>query len=134
MSGCGDTNPCAPVNPCDCAETAAIREQGPPGSRGLPGGTPVFTIGTVTEGTIPSVTIVQMNPLLYQINFVIPSAKLNTNNFWTGIQTFEAQAVFNAGLTAGGSSTMFDLTVTHSFISQGTSLFVGLATFGGCAI
>lgn len=131
MSNCGDTNPCAPVNPCDCAETAAIREQGPPGARGLPGGIPVFTIGTVTSGAVPSVTIVQVNPLLYQINFVIPTVKLNTDNFWTGVQTFEQTAIFQAGLHAAGASTFDQLTASGAFTAEGTALFLGVATFSG---
>jgi hypothetical protein len=135
MSGCGDTNPCAPVNPCDCAETADIREQGPPGARGLAGGIPIFQIGTVVSGSVPQVQLIQVNPLLYTMNFVVPSAGTNLPNSWTGIQTFTQQAVFQQGFSAvGATSTIFSLNVTNDFTSTGTSLFVGGAIFNGAVV
>lgn len=133
MSNCGGSDPCAPVNPCDCAETAAIREQGPQGARGLPGSIPVFQIGTVVAGLTPRVTITEVNPLLYTLDFVIPSANLNSANLWTGIQTFQQQAVFLAGINSSGTSNIDGLTATTAFVSSGTSLFVGVSTFSGAA-
>ncbi len=132
MTSCGDVNPCAPVNPCDCVEPAAIREQGPPGPGGAPGGIPVFQIGVVISGPVPSVTVIQVNPLLYTLNFVIPSANTSFPNTWIDVQTFSATAVFTNGFTATGSSTIADLTVQTLTVS-GTGTYVGLQTFNGDA-
>jgi hypothetical protein len=133
MSSCGNTDPCAPVNPCDCVEPAAIREQGPPGPGGAPGGIPVFQIGVVIAGAVPAVTIVQVNPLLYTLNFVIPSANLTTPNTWTEIQTFQGKAVFNNGFTATGDSNIQTLTVGNLTVA-GNGTYVGLQTFNGGAV
>ncbi len=133
MSGCGDTNPCAPVNPCDCVEPAAIREQGPPGPGGAPGGIPVFQIGAVVAGATPQVTIVQVNPLLYTLNFVIPSANVNTPNIWTEVQTFQGTAIFSNGFNASGNSTIENLTVQKLTVAD-AGTFIGTQTFTAGAI
>ncbi len=133
MTSCGDVNPCAPVNPCDCVEPAAIREQGPPGPGGAPGGIPVFQIGVVVVGPVPQVTILEVNPLLYTLNFVIPSANTTFPNTWTDVQTFNAKAVFNNGFTATGSSTIADLTVQTLTVAA-SGIYVGLQTFNGNTI
>jgi hypothetical protein len=110
-----------------------IREQGPPGAGGAPGGIPVFQIGVVISGPVPSVTVVQVNPLLYTLNFVIPSANTSFANTWIEVQTFQSKAVFNAGFTAIGSSTIEDLTV-QTLTVAGAGTFVGLQTFNGNTI
>lgn len=129
MSSC-NSNPCAPVNPCECAETADIREQGPPGSRGLPGGIPVFQIGTTVSGPVPMVTITQVNPLLYTLDFVIPSVGTDLPNTWLATQTFAVPAVFSDGFSALGTSTFVNLTVSGDF-QAAASIFTGLSTFNG---
>lgn len=129
MSGCS-TNPCAPVNPCDCAETADIREQGPPGGRGLPGGIPVFQIGATVSGPVPSVTLTMVNPLLYTLDFIIPSVGTNLPNTWSATQTFSVQTIFSDGFAASGSSTIVDLTVSGT-LQAALSIFTGLSTFNG---
>ncbi len=128
---CGPVSPCAPVNPCDCVEPAAIREQGPPGRAGTPGGVPVFQIGTVVSGPVPIVTITQVNPLLYTLDFVIPSVGTNLPNTWTAVQTFDLPPVFVTGFTATGSSTAVDFATSGTFTMNGPGVFVGDSVFNG---
>lgn len=86
---------------CVCNELPPTREEGPPGPAGADGGVPVFTVGTVTTGS-PSVTLTQVTPLEYTIDFVLPNVPTSSPNTWSATQTFTVQAVFNGGLAANG--------------------------------
>lgn len=93
------------LSPCACADTPAIREEGPPGAEGPVGDTPEFTVGTVTEGAA-GVTFTTNTPTDITVDFVIPQPPIDTANTWTAVQTYEQQAIFELGLeTTGGTST-----------------------------
>ncbi len=127
---------------CRCGELPAVREEGPPGPAGADGGTPAFQVGTVTSGPDPSVTLTQVTPLLYTIDFVLPSAPTSTPNTWSDTQTFTVEAIFNGGLTANGpvtvdddltvtqNASLNDVTVAGTFSANGTSTFQNASIFG----
>lgn len=108
-----------------------IREQGPPGRAGTPGGVPVFQIGSTVSGPVPLVTITEVNPLLYTLDFVIPQIGTGLPNSWTAVQTFDLPPVFVTGFTATGASTAVDLTISGTFTMNGPGFFVGDSVFNG---
>lgn len=123
--------PCAPdfgdSNPCRGTDPALIREMGKPGTPGVPGGTPTFEVGSVVNGATPSVTYTMVNPLLYRVDYVIPSAGTETANTWALEQTFLG-GIATVGITDTGTSNLTILNVS------GASTFAGISTFGGAAI
>lgn len=141
---CNTCSPCSPTDqscitspvvlaPCACPETPATREEGPPGAEGAVGETPVFTVGSVTEGTA-NVIFTTNTPTDITVDFVVPQPPINTANTWTAAQTYEQQAVFEQGLeTTGGTSTFggtaFDVTPDADF--GGDLDVAGAATIAG---
>jgi len=125
-------NGCQPnfsdANPCQGQDPTLIREQGRPGAPGVPGGTPIFQVGTVLSGATPAVTYTMINPLLYRVDYIIPGTATNQANTWTATQTFSGAAIFQGALTTTGGATIDTLHVT------GDSVFDGATTFGGAVI
>ncbi len=70
---------CRPLASCACLIPGPQGEQGeqgpagPQGEQGEPGFTPTFTVGSVTAGDTPAVTITGAAPD-YVLNFVLPTA------------------------------------------------------------
>ena len=62
-----DCGCCRPIASCACLIP------GPEGPQGEAGATPTFTIGTVTAGETPEVTLTGAAPD-YVLNFVLPTA------------------------------------------------------------
>lgn len=119
---------------CQCGELPALREEGPPGPPGPDGGVPVFTVGTVTTG-VPSVTVNQITPLLYTIDFVLPTVPTNTANLWSDTQTFEVQAVFQAGIAVTGATILTGtLGVSGLSTLQDVSVLGDLGVNGLCSL
>lgn len=112
------------ANPCANDDPSLIREMGLPGAVGLPGSTPVFVVGTVFSGPAPSVTFTAVNPLLYRVDFIIPSTNIHDAQTWTATQTF-ADVIVDGTFTTNGGATIDVLTVT------GIAAFNDLVTFGG---
>lgn len=110
---------------CSCGELPAVREEGPPGPAGPDGGIPVFEVGSVSTGS-PSVTITQVTPLLYTIDFVLPNVPTSTPNTWSDTQTFTVQAIFNGGLQSNGN-----VGITGDLSVSGTSTLSGDVSIGG---
>lgn len=119
-------------NPCDGAQPSLIREKGRPGSPGVPGGTPVFQVGTVVNGGSPSVTYTMVNPLLYRVDYVLPSAGLADLNEWTALQTFLA-GIATVGITDTGTATLNILVVGGAAEFNGATEFNGAVTFNSSA-
>lgn len=115
------------ANPCQGEPPGLIREQGRPGAPGIPGGTPVFQVGTVLSGGTPSVTYTMINPLLYRVDYIIPGTATSQANTWTATQTFAGGVVVTGAFETTGGATLDSLHVT------GTSTFDGASEFGGSA-
>ena len=71
-----DCGCCRPIASCAClipGPAGPQGETGPAGPQGEAGATPTFTIGTVTAGETPEVTLTGTPPD-YVLNFVLPTA------------------------------------------------------------
>ncbi len=127
---------CAPdygnSNPCFQADPALIREQGRPGSPGIPGGTPAFVVGTVATGPNPSVTYTMVNPLLYRVDYIIPSTNVNQPNTWTATQTF-TDIIVSGNASVLGTTTLTVLDVSGTATFAGLTVFNGATTFNSSA-
>jgi hypothetical protein len=89
---------------------------------------------------MPSVTITQVTPLLYTIDFVLPTVPTNTANFWSDTQTFAVEAIFQAGIGVTGDS-VFTGDVAVSGLSSLTNVTIsgdisvnGVASFDSLAV
>lgn len=120
------------ANPCANTDPSLIREMGLPGQKGLPGSTPVFVVGTVIAGPTPSVTFTAVNPLLYRVDFIIPSTNINTINNWTATQNFTDVTVAGTFTTTGGA-TIDVLEVTGAATFGGAVEFNGAVTYNSSA-
>ena len=127
------SNGCQPnysdANPCQNADPGLIREQGRPGAPGVPGGTPVFQVGSVLSGATPSVTYTMINPLLYRVDYIIPGTAVNQANTWTATQTFAGGVNVTGPLVASGGATLDSLNVSGLSTFDGGTLFNGAAEF-----
>jgi hypothetical protein len=103
-------------------------------------------VGSVVAGPDPSVTLTQITPTLWQMDFVLPGAPTSTENTWSEKQTFLVAASFDDGFTSEGPVQINDdLAVTGNSVfqsvqvlgdiqSNGTAEFASLTVFNDASI
>jgi hypothetical protein len=89
-------------------------------------------VGTVATGPNPSVTYTMVNPLLYRVDYIIPSTNVNQPNTWTATQTF-TDIIVSGTISALGTTSLTILNVSGAATFAGLTVFNGATTFNSSA-